>query len=249
MPEQDLYFWVAAVIAATLVGMSKGGLPAVGMLAVPVMALVMNPILAAGLLLPVYMVSDVFGVWAYRRAYDRRVLAILVPPAIAGVAIGWATASLAPERLVIGVIGAIGLAFSLNLMLRRPPVGPPKVARIVTGWFWGALTGFTSYVSHAGGPPYQVYVLPLGLSKTTFAGTTTVTFAIINAAKLLPYWQLGLLSTGNLRVASMLLLPAVAAVFLGVGMVRVMPERPFFRFVTVTLLVISLKLLWDAAFG
>jgi hypothetical protein len=85
-------FWVAAVVAASLVGMSKGGVPVVGMLGVPVMALVMNPVLAAGLLLPVYVVSDMFGLYAYRHAFDRRVLAIMLPGAMVGITVGWATA-------------------------------------------------------------------------------------------------------------------------------------------------------------
>ena len=74
-----------AVIAAVLVGMSKGGLPLVGMLAVPVLALVTPAVPAAGLLLPVYVVSDLFGLYAYRRDYDRRVLAIVLPGAIFGI--------------------------------------------------------------------------------------------------------------------------------------------------------------------
>ena len=60
----EIWFWAAAVVAAALVGMGKGGVPIVGMLAVPVMALVMNPVVAAGMLLPVYVVSDAFGLYA-----------------------------------------------------------------------------------------------------------------------------------------------------------------------------------------
>ena len=76
-----LGFWVAAVVAAMLVGAGKGGIPVVGMLSVPVLSLVISPLTAAGLLLPVYVVSDMFGLWAYRKAYDGRVLAILLPGA------------------------------------------------------------------------------------------------------------------------------------------------------------------------
>ena len=69
-------FWMAAVAAAMLVGMGKGGLPVVGMLGVPVLSLAISPVAAAGLLLPVYIVSDIFGLYAYRAAFDRRVVAI-----------------------------------------------------------------------------------------------------------------------------------------------------------------------------
>ena len=81
-------FWVAAVVAAALVGASKGGLPVVGMLAVPVLALVISPVAAAGLLLPVFVLSDMFGLYVYRRDFDRRVLSILIPATTLGVGAG-----------------------------------------------------------------------------------------------------------------------------------------------------------------
>ena len=242
-------FWIIAVLAASLVGMSKGGLPVVGMLAVPVLALVMHPVAAAGLLLPVYVVSDMFGLYAYRHAFDRRVLAILAPAATLGVALGWATAAMVPERLVTGLIGLIGTVFALRLILQRGPAAPAKRAEVAPGVFWGTLTGFTSFVSHAGAPPYQVYVLPLRLEKAVFAGTSTVLFAYVNAIKLIPYWALGTLTFRDLKVATALMVPAALAVFAGVWLVRVLPEKLFFRLVIWALLAVSLRLLWEAATG
>jgi uncharacterized membrane protein YfcA len=246
---EEIGFWVAAVVAASLVGMGKGGVPIVGMLAVPIMALVMNPVVAAGMLLPVYVVSDMFGLYAYRHAYDRRVLAIIVPGAIFGIGVGWATASIVPEDAVTLLVGVIGLAFALNLILRKPVVAEPKRAEVGPGLFWGAVTGFTSFVSHAGAPPYQVYTLPLGMAKAVFAGTSTIAFTVINAVKLIPYYALGQLGLENLEMAAVLSVPAVVAVFAGVALVKRMPERLFFRLVTWALLLISLKLIWDGATG
>jgi uncharacterized protein len=243
----EVWFWVAAVVAASLVGMSKGGVPVIGVLAVPVMALVMNPVAAAGMLLPVYVVSDAFGVYTYRHAFDRRVLAIVLPGAMVGIGVGWATASIVPEPAVRIVVGVIGVAFALNLILRRPVVVEPRRAEVAPGLFWGGVAGFTSFVSHAGGPPYQVYALRLGMPKAVFAGTTTIAFAVINAVKLIPYYALGQLSLGNLKLAAILSVPAVIAVFVGVGVVKRMPERLFFQLVTWALFLISLKLIWDGA--
>ncbi|WP_172359757.1 sulfite exporter TauE/SafE family protein [Pseudogemmobacter hezensis] len=242
-------FWVLAVIAAILVGLSKGGLPALGILAVPVMALKISPVLAAGILLPVYVASDIFGLWAYRRAWDRRVLLYLLPGAVLGVAIGGLTASVVPEAAVTLLIGVIGLAFSLNLLLRRPAEGPPREARPGPGLFWGVVTGFTSFVSHSGAPPYQVYTLPLRLEKAVFAGTSTIAFAVINAVKLVPYGLLGQLNPGNLKLSALLILPAVLAVFAGVKLVKILPEKTFFRLVVWSLLLISVKLIRDGLVG
>jgi uncharacterized membrane protein YfcA len=242
-------FWLAAALAAVLVGMSKGGLPVVGMLGVPVLALTVSPLTAAGLLLPVYVVSDIFGLWAYRQAFDRRVTGIVAGGATMGVGLGWATASLVPEAAVTLLVGLIGAAFALSLILRRGPPPEPRPARLAPGLFWGGLTGFTSFVSHSGAPPYQVYVLPLGLSKAAFAGTTTVTFAYINAIKLPPYWALGMLSPANLKVALILMPLAAVSVLAGVRLVRILPERMFFRLVIWSLLAVSLKLIRDGWIG
>jgi uncharacterized protein len=246
---EGVAFWAAALVAAVLVGMGKGGLPAVGMLGVPVLALVINPVTAAGLLLPVYVLSDMFGLYAYRRDFDRRVLAIIVPGMMAGVLFGWATARLVPEWAVTALVGAIGFVFALSLLLKRQGPVVPRRARVAPGLFWGSLTGFTSFVSHSGGPPYQVYTLPLGMTKTVFAGTSTIAFAILNAVKLIPYWHLGQLSAANLKVAVVLMPPAALAVFAGVRLVRWLPEALFFRLVTWALLVLSVKLLWDGLLG
>jgi hypothetical protein len=242
----DPIFWALAVIAAVLVGLSKGGLPVVGMLGVPLLALSIPAVTAAGLLLPIFVVSDVFGLWAYRHEFDRRNLMILAPAATIGIGIGWAAATVVPEHAVTGLVGLIGLAFALSLLLRRGDGGPARPADVPRGLFWGAIAGFTSFVSHAGAPPYQVYVLPQKLDKMIFAGTTTILFAYINAAKLVPYYALGQLSAANLRVAAVLALPAILAVFAGVRLVRIIPQALFFKLVTWALLLISIRLLWEA---
>ena len=242
-------FWAVAVVAAGLVGMSKGGVPVVGMLGVPVMALVMSPVLAAGLLLPVYVVSDMFGLYAYRHAFDRRVLGIVLPGAVAGIGFGWATATIVPEAAVTLMVGVIGGVFALSLLLRRQVEASPKRGEVVPGLFWGAVTGFTSFVSHSGAPPYQVYTLPLGMGKAVFAGTSTIAFAVINAVKLVPYYALGQLGAANLKLAAILAVPAALAVFAGVRLVNWLPERLFFRLVTWALLLISVKLIWDGGAG
>ncbi len=239
-------FWIIATVAAVLVGLGKGGLPVVAMLSVPLLSLFISPVAAAGLLLPIYVVSDLFGLWAYRKEFNKRLLMILIPATTLGVFLGWATAHLVPETLVGALVGLIGVIFAANLLLRPHAQSAARGATWGAGMFWGALTGFTSFVSHAGAPPFQVYVMPQRLTKTVFAGTSTILFAYVNAIKLLPYWALGQLSAENLRVAAVLMLPASLAVFVGVRMVKRLPEALFFQLVTWALLALSLKLIWGA---
>ena len=246
---EDIAFWGLAVVAAVLVGLSKGGLPVVGMLGVPIMALVMSPVMAAGLLLPIYVISDMFGLWAYRHAYNKRVLAIMVPAMAVGVGIGWATASRVSEGWVTLLVGVIGAAFAANLLIRAGRAVAAKPADVAPGVFWGTVAGFTSFVSHAGAPPYQVFVLPLKLEKAVFAGTATIAFACVNLIKLIPYYALGQLSFDNLKIAALLAIPASLAVFAGVRLVKVIPEKLFFQLISWTLLAVSLKLIWDGFGG
>jgi uncharacterized protein len=245
---EGVMFWALALLAAAVVGMGKGGMPVVGMLGVPVLSLAVSPVTAAGLLLPVYVLSDLFGLYAYRHAFDRRVLAILMVGVTIGVGLGWATASVTPEWLVTALVGVIGVVFALRMLVQRGPV-EPRPAKVAPGVFWGTLTGFTSFVSHSGAPPFQVYVLPLGLPKMVFAGTNTILFAYLNGIKLVPYWALGQFSPGNLKVAVMLMPAAALAVFAGVKLVKIVPEKLFFQVITWALLGVSLKLIWDGVSG
>lgn len=239
-------FWAVAVAASVAVGLSKGGLPVVAMMSVPILSLVMPPLQAAGLLLPIYMVSDWFGVWAYRRAFDLRVLKIMFPATAIGIGIGWATASLISEAMVGGVIGLLGTTFAASRLLGWGAAAAAKEARVAPGVFWGTVAGFTSFVSHAGGPPYQVYALPLRMPKAVFAGTSTILFTWVNTVKLPAYWSVGILSFDSLHIAVWLFLPATLAVFAGVRLVKWLPEKLFFKLVLWALLLLSLRMLWVA---
>ena len=245
--EFSLLFILIAGLSAFLVGASKGGLPMVGVLGVPLLALVMPPVAAAALLLPVYIVSDMVGLWAYRKEYSARNLVILVPAMILGVGLGWATAKITEEWMVTLLVGVVGLYYCASVILRKANA-PPKPADVPRGVFWGMIAGFTSFVSHTGGPPYQAYVLPQKLPKMMFAGTSTIVFAIINLVKLVPYWALGQFNPTNLEVAAMLSPIAIAGALIGYKLTAILPEGLFYRLVEVALFVISLKLIHEALF-
>jgi uncharacterized membrane protein YfcA len=238
-------FWIAALFAAFFIGLGKGGVPVITALAVPVLALAISPVAAAGLLLPVFIVSDVFGLIAYRRAFDWAVLKIVMVAMPPGVLIGYLTVNIVSEALITLILGLIGAIFALSLMWRRNVDGPPKAPRWGPGLFWGCISGFTSFVAHAGAVPYQVFTLPLRMPKIAFVGTVTVAFAYINVIKLIPYYLLGQLSLTNLKTAAILMIPAAISVFVGVKLIRVLPEKKFFKLVIWALLLLSLKLIWD----
>jgi len=249
MMTGDVWFWFLAGLATLLVGSSKGGLPLVGMLAVPLVALQISPVVAAGLLLPIYIVSDVYGLWLYRKSYDLRNIKIIVPAAAIGILIGWATVSITSDDLVKLLVGIIGLVYCADVVMKARRTIAPRPADLPRGIFWGAITGFTSFVSHSGAPPYQMYVLPQRLEKMVYAGTSTIVFAIINLLKLPPYWFLGQINAGSLRSAAILSPIAIIGAFLGYKLTTILPEKTFFRIVEVALFLVSLKLVYDGIFG
>lgn len=243
---EPLSLVILVLLAAFVVGMSKGGLPAVGTLGVPVLALAMPPVAAAALLLPIYIVTDWVGLYLYRHSYSARNLRILIPAGLVGVLFGWAIASHVSDSFVGLLVGLTGIGFCLNTWLRGRSDAPPRPADVPRGVFWGSIAGFTSFVSHSGAPPFQMYVLPQKLEKLAFAGTATILFAVINVAKLVPYWELN--SFGNIdpKLPLLALPVGIAGTWVGAKLTRIMPDKLFFTLVQWALLVVSLKLVWDA---
>lgn len=232
-------------LASLLVGMSKGGLPGIGMLAVPILSLTISPVIAAVLLLPIYILSDVVGVWLYRREYSAENLKILIPAGIAGVLVGWATAAYVSDDMVSLLIGVLGVSFCLSRWLRQSSTLVVRPVEWPRGLFWGTLSGFTSFVSHAGAPPYQIFVLPQQLPKMVFAGTTTLLFACINLAKVIPYSSLYPYSGSTLWLSAALLPIAAIGTVAGKSFIQRLSEKWFFLGVQIVLFLVSVKLVLD----
>lgn len=217
-----------------------------GMLAVPLLSLVMSPVKAAVLLLPIFVVSDMVGIWLYRKSFDTRNLKILIPAGIFGIFIGWLTASVVSDTAVKLLIGLIGLSFCLNMWLRKTDPTDQQAPHLLKGSFWGALSGFTSFISHSGAPPYQVYMLPQKLPKIEFAGTTTLFFAVINATKIIPYQHLSPYAYEDVLSAAALMPFALVGTFLGAYLTQRIADKWFFMLIQLGLFALSLKLTADA---
>jgi uncharacterized protein len=246
----DPTFWLVAVAAIFVVGLAKSGLVgSLGVAGVPILTLVMAPREAAGVMLPLMLVMDGFAVWAYRRDMDWKNLGVLLPGAVAGIGIGWATSAIVSEAMILLLIGVISLIFILDAVipLRKKIVGKPPSKP--WGVFWGGVSGFTSFVSHSGGPPYQVYVIPQRLPPAVFAATSAWFFAIVNIAKLVPYFFLGQLSVSNLEISLLLVPVAVFGVLLGIFLVRRISVELFYKLAYVLVFLLSLKLIYDGVTG
>ena len=195
----DPLFYAAAVPAVILLGLAKGGFSGLGALSLPLMALVVSPVQAAAITLPILIVQDVVSVWAYRHTWDRRNVVILLLGAISGIVTGYLLAAQVSDAAVKLAVGLISVAFAVRRMVveRRKTPPKPAPADVPRGIFWGWVTGFTSMVAHAGGPPFQIYVMPQRLPRDIFVGTGAVLFALVNWIKVPPYLVLGQFTVGE----------------------------------------------------
>lgn len=241
----DPWFYAVALPAVLLMGLAKSGAAAgFGALAVPLMALAVPVPQAAAILLPVLLVADVMGLAALLRERDRALVRLLLPAGLAGVVIGTATFGLLSAKVVAGVVGVITLLFLALRTLFPPRADAPPPPRWL-GALLGVVSGFTSFVAHAGAPPLGFYVLPLKLSPLVFAATTSVFFAAVNLAKWPAYAWLGLIDGRNMLTSLVLLPLTPLGVWLGVRFVRRVPQELFYRLFTIGMLLTGCKLLWD----
>ena len=241
----DPWFYAAAIPAMVILGLSKGGFTAVGILTIPILALVISPVQAAAIVLPILVLSDLVAVVSYRGIYDAKTLTIMLPGAMVGIAIGWWTAAWVTEHEIRLIVGAISVLFALNYWFRHRLRQEPHGHNVAAGGFWGIVTGFTSFVSHAGGPPFQMYAVPLRLTPRVFAGTSVIMFAVVNTVKLVPYFLLGQFDATNLETSAILLPVSIPATFAGIWLVKVLDASVFYRAVYVLIFAVGLYLVWE----
>ena len=236
-------FYVIAIPAVIFLGLAKGGFSGVGTAATPLLALYLPPLEAAALLLPILLSQDVISVYVFRREWDAWNLKVMLPGAALGMAAGWLFAAHVSDDVIRILVGVIALAFVANAWLRTGHTS--HVSTVASGVFWGAISGFTSFASQGGGPPYQVHMLPQRLPKMVFVGTTTIFFAAVNVMKIVPYFMLGQFSAKNFSTSLALLPIAVLANTTGIWLIRRVPTAIFYRITYILLFLLGLLLLWQ----
>jgi uncharacterized membrane protein YfcA len=246
---EDAGFYAVAVPAVVLMGLSKSGFGAgFGALCVPLMALAVPVPQAAAIFLPLLLVMDALGVAALVKEADRGLIRLLLPAGLLGTLLGTLLFGRLSASAVAGVVGALTLGFVALRVLRAARADAPPPPRWL-GFALGTVSGFTSFVAHAGGPPIGLYVLPLRLEPITVAATLAVFFAAVNLSKWLPYWWLGLIDARNLLTSLALLPFAPVGVWLGVKLARRISRALFERVFVAAMLATGIKLLVDGLRG
>jgi uncharacterized membrane protein YfcA len=246
----DPIFVTVAVVAVLIVGLSKAGLlGGLGVVGVPLLALVMSPRDAAGMMLPVLLCMDAVAIWMYRKECNWGIIKIMLPGAAIGTIAGWLLWAVVSDAVVLLMVGVVTLLFVIDSIVpwRKKLEGLPPSKP--WGVFWGSIAGFTSFISHTGGPPFQIYALPRRMAPAVYAGTTAFFFAIVNTSKLVPYYFLGQLNVANLTLAAALAPVGVIGVLVGVYLVRRISAKLFYQIAYWLVFLLALKLVWDGVAG
>lgn len=227
-------------------GAFGGGFAIVG---IPLLSLVMDPVTAGGLLAPLFIAMDLFSLRYWKPStWSKPDLKLLVPGLVVGIGVGYVLFRFLDHRAIAIVMAVITLSFvalwfkSGGQVKVRPRSSPKAVAA-------GFSSGITTMVAHSGGPPLAMYLLPLGLSKQLYAGTTSMFFSVGNILKAVP-WLLLARPTGQVWILMGICLLAIpSGVWLGWRLHEKLDQRQMYRTCYGLLIVTALKLLWDGASG
>jgi uncharacterized membrane protein YfcA len=209
-------------------GAFGGGFSIIG---IPLLSVVMDPLTAGALLAPLFIAMDLFALRYWKPStWSKPDLSVLVPALIVGIALGYLLFRFLDHKAVAIVMALITLTFAVLWFLGggEVTIRPRSTPKAIAAGF-GA--GVTTMVAHSGGPPLAMYLLPLGMTKELYAGTTSLFFTVGNAIKAVP-WMLLVKPTGTVWTMMGICLLAV-------------PYRACYGL----LVVAALKLLWDGVSG
>jgi uncharacterized membrane protein YfcA len=227
-------------------GAYGGGFAIVG---IPLLSLAMDPVTAGALLAPLFIAMDVVALRYWRPStWSRPDLVLLVPALVAGIGIGYATLSMLDRRAVAIVMAVTTLAFTVLWWH-----GGGRVTARPRSWGKALAAGFgagiTTMVAHSGGPPLAMYLLPLGLAKEVYAGTTSMFFTVGNAVKALPWMLLAPPDGAVWTLMGISLIAIPTGIWTGWRLHARLDQAQLYRACYALLAMTALKLLWDGIAG
>lgn len=221
--------WFLLVVCAMLVGMSKVGVPGISMIVIPTLAFIFGGKASTGILLPMLMLADLFGVGYYHRHVEWKYLWKLFPFAFVGVGLALWTGRVINDEWFKNII-AILVFFCIGLMLWKDR---KKEKQLFPNSLWfaaslGVLGGFATMIGNVAGPIFAIYLLAMHLPKNSFIGTGAWFFLIINIAKFPLHIFIWKTISWDTLILDVFLLPAIAlGAFLGIRGVKKIPEKMY----------------------
>ena len=228
---------LVTILAVILVAISKSGFGgALGSLGLPVMVFVFPPKLAIAILLPLYLITDFFVAYTWRKFPVIKILKVMVLGGLSGQVLGWLCFGYLDDKYILILIGFLALITSIryfkNLIWKNVVVDKKKTilkSSFLRAMGWCGFSGFSSFVALTGGIPAQIYLLPMNLERQLFVGTMSFYFLIINLAKLPFFFDLGVFSPTSILLSIVVLPILPIGIFIGKFLNKRLSDQMFYH--------------------
>lgn len=245
--EIEAWQWALLALGAFIVGVSKTGIPGLGILPVPLMAFVLPAKASVGFLLPLLIFADIFSAGYYRRHAQWGHIARLMPWTLCGIVTGYfAMGKVSDDQLkpVIGVIVLVMLALRFINDMRKNGDGESNaLGKFIFIAVLGFTAGLTTMMANAAGPIMVIYLLAVGLPKTEFVGTSAWFFFIVNWVKVPFSAKLSLITAESLKLDLTLFPFIVVGAVTGILLLKRIPQKVFRILVLVLATAAAVKLI------
>jgi len=246
MHDLSVSMWILAALCALMIGMSKTGIQGTGTLVVPLMAFIFGGMPSSGLVLPMLVMADIFGVSYYHRSAEWKTIFRVLPWAIIGIFTGLfigTRISAGQFKHLIGILVIISLVVMIRTEFKNQANGGLLPRKSWIAIPFGIMGGFSTMIGNAAGPIMSVYLLSMGLSKNSFIGTAAWFYFIVNLIKLpLQIWGWHNITLRTLGF-NLTLLPVIAlGALAGIRIVRVIPERGYRWFIIAATFISAIAL-------
>jgi uncharacterized membrane protein YfcA len=248
MFDLNMTGWLLVGLCAFLVGVSKTGLPGLGILIVPLMAMALpqHARESTGIMLGMLILGDLFAATHYRHIAEWKHVLRLLPPALVGIVAGWKAMDLVTDNQLKRIIGLIVLAM-LAVHFWRTRLRAEDAPIPTQWWFTGALgltAGVTTMMANAAGPVMVIYLLAMRLPKLAFVGTSAWFFFVVNWLKV-PFSAQLALTTGASVKLGLLMLPLIAVGSVaGIFLLHRLPQKAFNALIQLLAAAAAIKLLF-----
>ena len=237
--------WILLLLCSMLIGMSKTGISGVGLMVVPILANAFGGRPSVGLLLPILILADIFAVSYYNRHAQWKHILRLIPWTFAGILVATLVGKSLSDTTFNRLLALLVISGIAILLWRESGKGEKRIPQ--SGGFaasLGFLGGFATMMGNAAGPVMALYLLSMRLPKNIFIGTGAWFFFIVNLSKVpLHIWSWHTITRASF-VLDLMMIPAIAlGAFLGIVLVRLIPEK-FYRYLVIATTLLSAVLLF-----
>ncbi len=242
----DLFGWAVLALCAVVVGVSKTGVPGLGILPVPLMALAFETRESTGLLLGILILADLFAVTYHRHNARWRHVLRLLPAAFAGIVAGYFGLGVVSDRQLKPIMGGIVLVM-LGLNYWRTRTRADEAPVPAQWWFAAALgfmAGVTTMMANAAGPVMIIYLLAMRLPKVEFVGTSAWFFFAVNWLKVPFSANLNLITAESMKLNALMIPFIAAGAVMGIFFLRRIPQKEFIAIVQILAAAAAVKLLF-----